>query len=325
MNGTQASRAVQTVLGMLSLILATHANAQFKGHYVPGFTGLQSGTQPPPGLSVALPVYFYTTDDIRNDDGESIGANPRINVTFTGPAFVWVTNGKLLGGNYGGSVVPIAFIKSRLEGNSLDVPGSFAFTDIELQPVQLGWETPRADFVAGYAFFMPTGKWELGSDDNSGLGMWSHDLQAGTTLHLDTKHEWTLSALGTYELHSHKKDTDIKVGDIFTIEGGLGKTFIKAAMVEGKPVPSLITSVGLAYYAQFKVTSDKASVASNLLEGDKDRAYAVGLEANVIVPKTSMVYGLRVEPEFGARNRTQGWTFLFTIAYELKSLVKTGD
>ena len=309
-------------VGMLSVVVTAGAQAQLKGHYVPGFAGLQSGTQPPPGISVFLPVYFYTTDDIRDDDGNSIGADPRVNATFIGPGLAVVTNVKILGGNFGASVAPLNFIKSRIEGNSLDVPGSFAFTDMYVQPLQLGWEKARADFVAGYGFFAPTGKWELGGDDNAGLGMWSNLFQAGTTLHLDTKHEWTLSALGTYEIHSHKKDTDLKAGDILTVEGGLGKTFLKLAMAGGKPVPTLVTNLGLVYYGQFKITSDKAAQGTSLLEGSKDRVFGVGLEGNVIVPKSSMVYGLRIEPEFGARNRTQGWTFLFTVAYELKSLVR---
>jgi len=308
---------------MLSVVVTAGAQAQLKGDYVPGFAGLQSGTQPPPGISVFLPVYFYTTDDIRDDDGNSIGANPRVNASFLGPGIAVVTNGKILGGNFGASVAPLNFIKSRIEGNSLDVPGSFAFTDMYVQPIQLGWEKARADFVAGYGFFAPTGKWELGGDDNAGLGMWSHLLQAGTTLRLDDKHEWTLSALGTYEIHSHKKDTDLKVGDILTVEGGLGKTFLKLEMAGGKPVPTLVTNVGLVYYGQFKMTSDKAGQGTALLEGSKDRVFGVGLEGNVIIPKSSMVYGLRIEPEFGARNRTQGWTFLFTVAYELKSLVRS--
>jgi hypothetical protein len=200
------------------LALAGDAKAQFKGHYVPGFAGLQSGSQPPPGISVFLPVYFYTTDDIRNDDGESLGADPRVTATFFGPGVAVVTNLKILGGNSGASAAPLSFIKSRIEGNSLDVPGSLASTDMFVQPIQLGWEKTRADCVAGYSFFAPTGKWEQGGDDNAALGMWSHLLQAGTTLHLDTRHEWTLSALGSYEIHSHKKNTDIKVGDILTVE-----------------------------------------------------------------------------------------------------------
>jgi hypothetical protein len=77
----------------------------------------------------------------------------------------------IAGANLGGSVVPIAFLKSRIEGSSLDVPGSFAFTDITVQPVQLGWHPKRADVVVGYSLFLPTGKWELGGSENSGLGL----------------------------------------------------------------------------------------------------------------------------------------------------------
>ena len=181
------ARSVAAVLvaGMLSLALAVDAHAQFKGHYFPGFTGLQNGTQTPPGISLALPVFFYTTDDIRGADGRSLGISPRIRSTFTAPVLAWVTNVKVLGANLGGAVLPVAFIKTRLEADTLAKPGSFAFTDIELQPLQLGWHVNRADIVTGYALFLPTGKWELGGDDNSGLGQWSHLLQLGSTLHLD--------------------------------------------------------------------------------------------------------------------------------------------
>jgi len=267
-------------------------------------------------------VYYYATDDIKNDEGESFAAHPQVSALFLGPGLLWVTNVRILGGRLGGSIAPLNFIKSRIEGRSLDVPGSLAFTDMFVQPLQLGWETSRADFVAGYSFFAPTGKWEQGGDDNAGLGMWSHLLQAGTTLHLDSKHQWSLSSLGSYEIHSHKQDADIKVGDILTVEGGLGRSFFKFDMIDGKPVPALITTVGLAYYGQFKMTSDEASVATPLLEGHKDRVYGLGLEASLILPKSGFVFGLRAEPEFEARNRTQGWTFLLSIAYELKSLVK---
>src|SRR6188474_1472471 len=115
--------AVVVIAGMLSLVFAADARAQLKGHYIPGFTGLQNGTQPPPGISIALPVYLYTTDDIRNADGRSLGVHPRITSTFTGPVLAWVTNVKVLGATLGGALVPIAFIKSRIEGDSLDVPG----------------------------------------------------------------------------------------------------------------------------------------------------------------------------------------------------------
>ncbi len=299
--------------------LAGDATAQLKGHYIPGFTGLQDGSQAPPGINVIFPLYWYNTDDIKDDEGESLGAHPSINAAFLGPGAAWVTNLEVLGGNLGGSILPIAFIKERIEGPSLDVPGSFSFTDIFFQPLQLGWHKPRADAVAAYGVFFPTGEWELGGDDNVGLGMYSHDFQAGTTVRLDDKRAWTVSTLLTYEIHSHKKDTDIKVGNILTLEGGFGKTFYK--QVQG-PIPR-ITNIGLVYYAQFKVTEDTGPLGAPLLSGRKDRVFGVGAEANLFIPRAKLLLGVRFLPEFGARNRTQGFTFMFTAAYEVKSLMKT--
>ncbi len=295
------------------------AHAQLKGHYIPGFTGLQSGSQAPPSISVVLPAYLYTTDTIKDNDGDALDAQPRLNMSFIGPGVAWVTNAKILGGNLGGQALPVAFMKARIEGTNIDVPASFKFTDIYVQPFQLGWHKPRADFVLGWGLFLPTGSWELGGD-NGGLGMWSNLFQAGTTLHLDSKHAWTASLLGSYEIHSHKKDTNLKVGDIITFEGGLGKSFYKP--VAGSHVPR-ITNFGLVYYTQFKATSDEGFAGSSLLfEGSKDHVFGVGLEGNVFLPKQKFLLGLRVVPEFGAEDRTQGWSFMLTLAYQAKSFVR---
>ena len=53
-----------------------------------------------------------------------------------------------------------------------------------------------------------------------------------------------VSALTAYEMHTKKKDTDIKVGQLLTIEGGIGATTKKAM------------NFGMAYYAQWKLTND---------------------------------------------------------------------
>ena len=59
-------------------------------------------------------------------------------------------------------------------------------------------------------------------------------------------------------------------------------------------------------------------------DGPPDR-HGVGVKGNVIIPASKLVLGLRTEPEFGARNRTQGWTFLLSAAYEIKSLAKLAE
>jgi hypothetical protein len=72
------------------------------------------------------------------------------------------------------------------------------------------------------------------------------------------------------------------------------------------------------------VTADSGTgpIANRLLAGAKDRVFGVGLEGSLFLPKPKLIVGLRFEPEFGARNRTQGYTFLLTLAYQAKSLVK---
>ena len=313
--------ALTLVATLAALAASRDASAQLKGHYIPGFTGLQNGSQGPPSISLILPVYGYSTDTVKDDDGETIGNDPHITASFIGAGVVGVTNFKTLGANWGFQVVPVDFMKSRIEAASLDVPGGFHFSDIIIQPLQLGWQKPRVDYTVGYGFVAPTGEWELGGDENGGLGMWSNYFQAGTTLRLDAKHQWTTSMLATYEIHTHKKDLDLKAGDILTVEGGTGRTWMKK--VEGSHLPQ-ITNFGLVYYGQFKVTADSGSgpIIDELLAGRKDRVFGVGLEGNIFLPKPKLLMGLRVLPEFGARNRTQGITFMLTLAYQAKMLIK---
>ena len=111
----------------------------------------------------------------------------------------------------------------------------------------------------------------------------------------------------------------LKAGDILTFEGGLGRSFY--ARVDATSLPR-ITTVGVVYYGQFKVTGDSASVLTPLIEGKKDHVFGVGAEANVFLPKPKLLLGLRVVPEFRAVNRTQGLTLTVTLAYQAKLLVK---
>ena len=77
-----------------------------------------------------------------------------------------------------------------------------------------------ADFVAGYGFFAPTGRYEVGGEENIGFGMWSHEIQFGTTVFLDPAKKFSAATTAYIEMHSNKKDQDLKVGNLLTLEGG---------------------------------------------------------------------------------------------------------
>jgi len=308
------SKAIKLILTLFLLILYFTGNAQLKGGHILGAMGLQSGTQTPENtLSVYVPGYFYTASSLRNADGDEAIANPDLNMTITGAGAAYVSDFKILGANYGAAIL-VAFAANTIQGNNVNVNNSLAFTDMYVQPLQLGWHTKRADFVFSYQMYLPTGKFTAGASDNAGLGMFMNEFSAGTTLFFNDKKTFHFSALASYEINGKKKDTDIKTGDILSIEGGLGKTFYM--MNAEKTAPKSILNAGLIYYMQYKVTNDKIPLpVIGIIEGDKDSVAALGAEVNYLHLGCMTSVGLRWLGEIDAVNRFQGNTFFVTLAH----------
>ena len=158
------------------------------------------------------------------------------------PTIIGVTPKKVLGANYG-FMVALPFSTIRPERT---IPESFepdwGLNDLYVVPLYLGWHAPRADFVAGYGFYAPTGRYEAGANDNVGLGMWSQEIQAGTTVYLDSAKKVSAATTAYFEFHSNKKDQDLKVGNLLTLEGGAAYN-----------VPKIGGAFGIGYYLQTQV------------------------------------------------------------------------
>ena len=187
------SRATSVVLLFLcAVFLSTSLHAQYKGDDIPGFLGLQSGTQASPGLYVGKVLWIYPTSTIKDNHGNKINQNGNLTSTLDGVLLSSVTNWKFLGANYGAQVV-IHFIANRIQFNSLNANTGFAFTDMIVSPVQLGWHRKRADFTAAYNMYLPTGKFEPGGNDNTGLGIFGNEFSVGSTVYLDDERRWVMS------------------------------------------------------------------------------------------------------------------------------------
>lgn len=307
-------RIMQSAFSIMLLLVCFFSNAQLKGGHILGAMGLQSGTQTPENtLSVYIPGYFYTASSLRNANGDKAIANPDLTMSITGAGASYVSDFKILGANYGATIL-LAFAANTIQGNSVDTKNSLAFTDTYIQPLQLGWHNKRADFVFSYQMYLPTGKFDIGASDNSGLGMFMNEFSAGTTLFFNDKKTFHFSVLFSYEINGKKKDTDIKTGDILSVEGGLGKTFY--VMDGTNPVPKSIINAGLIYYLQYKVTNDKIPVpVIGTIETDKDRIGGIGAEVNYFHIGCSTSAGLRWIAEVNAINRFQGNTFFLTLAH----------
>lgn len=303
---------LQLLFSVLFFAVSAVTQAQLKGGHILGAMGLQSGTQTPANtLSVYVPAYLYDAGTLRNADGDKV-ANPDLTMFLTGVGAAYVSDFKILGANYGATIL-VAFASNTIQGNFIDTRNSLAFTDMYIQPLQLGWHNKRADFVFSYQMYIPTGKFNAGASDNAGLGMFMNEISAGTTLFFNDKKTFHFSALASYEINGKKKDTDIKTGDILSIEGGLGKTFYM--LNAEKTAPKGILNAGLIYYLQYKVSNDKIPVGNIILEPDKDRIGALGAEVNYFHIGSKTSAGLRWVSELGAQSRFQGNTFFLTLAH----------
>jgi hypothetical protein len=288
------------LLGALLLAPAT-ARAQLLGFNLRGDTGVKSGSQPGPGIYVMSPLYFRSDySGLRDRNGDKILSGLDVDVNlFVVPGLAVTTKAKIAGGTYGFSIIPL-IMDQRL---TLAAPGfsaatGWGFSDMIFQPLSLGWRTNKADFLAGYAFFAPTGP-----SDRS-LNMWGHELTAGTTVYLDSEKKWHVAATGFYDFHNKKQDEDLRVGQYLTLEGGAGRSFLKGA-----------AHAGLAYVAQWKMTDDSGSDFPPNLQKSKNRAYGLGPEVAMPVFARGPLVGLvnvRYTWEFGAETNFEGGNFLIS-------------
>jgi len=298
------------LIAALLTISIRPAKAQLCGENIMGDIGLQAGTQLPPSLVVFVPNYIYKASSLRNGDGDAIAKNLDLGMYLTGIGANVVFKKKILKAHWGMSFL-IPFSGNRIESTVSTNSTKVGLTDMYFQPIQAGWNIKRADFLFGYSIYFPTGKFELGGDNNRGMGMYTNEFSFGTTVYFDTARTWHTSALVAYDIHTKKKDTDVKTGNIMSIKGGVGKTLYKK--FEKNPMP-MIFNVGMVYGMQFKTTQDQ--VLS--LDLKKHQVFAMGLEGNIYIPFSNTSIGFRWEDEFGVRNHFRGSNFFITISQFLK-------
>lgn len=301
------------ISGLLFISLADIASAQMNGHNLKGDMGLKSGTQAPPGVYAAGLFTNYGTDTVKNRFGETLNTQGDLSIQAAAGIFNVVAPVKALGANYGLLVVAGAG-NPRIQSPRLDIlANNYGIIDTYVQHT-LGWHVGRVDLIAGYGTFMPTGRYKKDADDNIGLGMWTNEFSIGSTVFLDPEKKYHFSTTAFYEIHTKKKDQDLKVGDILTLEGGVGRDFAGGLM-----------STGVAYFTQWKMTPDGGSDFPGIPGIDRTKHQAYGVGPELVFPiankKKEKLYALltaRYLWEFGNVTTTQGQTFVFAATFPLK-------
>jgi len=315
--------AIVGVAGGLLLTLCAPSRAQLAGSHTLGDYGVQAGSQPGPGFYNVIFYYQYSTDTIKDADGNTVrplGSPPSTVATAIADYLYFVSRPTIAGAHYG-ALVALPWVNGTLEAPAftLSEDTGTRFGDIMIRPIELGWHAKRADITTGIDLYLPTGRYAPGGDDNVGKGMVTFESYVGTTVFLDQRRSTSLATTAFWEINGEKKDTHAKVGQLLSLEGGIGKSF------KGGGV-----SVGIAYYVQWKVTKDR--LGELVLPGaepidvefpDKHEVWAVGPDVTVPVASTSKLFALlniRYFWEAGARVKTQGDTLAVTATLPIPSM-----
>ena len=309
-------------VGFASIVaLAGVASAQLAGHNYLGDVGLEAGTQPPPGLYPSAAYTFYHTSKVRDDDGgaSDLFGGGSLEINGWVPILTWVAEPRWLGAHYS-VVAALPFVSQSLDAPALglDLKSDFSVGDLYVRPINLGWHlydagsdpkapAKRADLLAAFGVFAPTGRFDEGASDNVGLGMWSFELLGGASVFFGPNRRWRLATALAWETHTEREGGD-EVGDILTLEGGFGYDVLGELL-----------KVGVVYYAQWKLTRDDLGPFLGKATG-KHEIFGVGPEVSGLLLLGERWRGLpnlavsaRYEFGLGGRSYTQGNTLFLLL------------
>ncbi len=290
---TQTSRILFLLIVVIS---AGSVLAQERGQYLPGFRGLNTADQPPPGITYANYFFWYPTSKFKDRDGDKVPVNFDLNLVADMNIFMYTPKKKFLGATYTASVaVPVMNTAVTIPRVGANLTASAAFGDIYFEPLSLGWKMKKGKVRAAYGFVAPSGAKRVTSD------YWGHEVTFGGAYNPGKTGLWQINASSVWEFHQKKRSQDVKVGNNVTFEYGVGKTFVKN---KGKQ----LLQFGIVGYSEFQLTDDTGTGVPPATAGQKDRVHAIGPEFGVILPAKKFNFLVRVLPEYAAHSRTQGVT-----------------
>jgi len=305
------------------------------GHYAAGVLNIRDFFVPEPGFYYVQYHYLYSTDTLKNRNGDEVGSltptgrlgtttltvEPDVDVFALIPTFIWVSPWQVLGARYGAYIAPtfadgsaqvdLSLAHSGRFGErgfsrSLEADTGMGVGDLLVQPLWLGWSGKHYDVSAGYGFYAPTG------EEGIGLEFWTNQLQlAGAWYPFDNRGT-AVTLAGTYEIQSEKQDEDLTPGDRVTLNWGVSQ-YLPLTKDQ-----TWLAELGASGYSQWQVDEDSGSDVPqiqrlNVTLNAKDEVHAAGIQGGLtFVPwKASLM--VHYQWEFGAEARFEGENLVVTL------------
>src|SRR5215469_2963519 len=288
-----------------TLILAKEAKAQSRGVYPLGMSATNSGVTPEPGFTYSNQLLFYSRDEVKDQNGNTVPITGINSVLMDMNSLIWVSTKKLLGGARYSAFATLPFARndltSDIHGN---ISGGSGFADSYYVPFVLGWNQDRVAIRALYGFLAPTGRFAAGANDNVGSGYWTHALSSGQTFYLTTDRSWALSAYEMYEFHTIQQGTGTHPGQTFNLDYSLSRTFTFTK------APAL--QIGFAGYEQRQTTATTGPVITPEETMERYAVNALGVASNVTFWKQKANLGMKFFEEFANRSTFQGYSLQFS-------------
>jgi hypothetical protein len=290
------------LLGTRVIPLSAQAVPPLRGVYSPGFTATNSGVMPGPGLTYANTFMEYSFDQVKCPVCGNIPGQINVALFADVNVFLWVSKKKILGANYA-LATGLPFTNSSLSLAGLGtVGGGGGFADSFYQPVTLGWHLKRADVMAAYAFFAPTGKYTAGATDNTGTGHWTNAPAVGETFYLTKNKATSFSSYQMWEFHTTQEQTNIHPGQTLDVDYSLTQI-----LPLEKNMHTLLQA-GVAGYGQWEV-SDSGGPGVNPSQPAHYAVNGIGGAANVLLPARKATLGVKLIKEFSNSHTVQGYSF----------------
>ena len=287
-------------------LIALPTEAQNRGVYPLGMSATNSGVTPESGFSYVNQFLYYARDESKGPNGE-VMATGLNSVMMDMNTIVWVSKQKI--GFLGGplfsmsATIPIAnnSLSSDVTGT---ISGGGGLADSYYQPFILGWRTNRVDLRAVYGFLAPSGRFNLGANNNVGSGYWTHAFSSGQTFYLTGNRATTISAFQMYEVHTTQEGTQIHPGQTFNLD---------YSVTHVVPLQNdLNLQIGLVGYEQRQTTDKIGPGITPAQASARYKVNALGFASSLMLPARKVSVGVKYFKEFADRSTFQGYSLQIT-------------